>query len=185
MPLKTKTKSKARAEPSRFRHKSPESLVGDAGEIEETEDPGKRSLDWLISVFPLFSLEQIDSAHKESGGDAYKAAGILGAELVDPGDSPNSYGKKRSAHKKKKRVAASTGMVSGVIGKDHWRSVSSCSGRRRGWGDPMKAKEQPAVWAYSCEEAEEFLFSMLSSDSELGMGVVRDVLKASYTIELD
>ncbi|KAK8956208.1 hypothetical protein KSP40_PGU009724 [Platanthera guangdongensis] len=61
-------------------------------------------------------------------------------------------------------------MVSGVIGKDHWKSASSCNSRRRGWGDPMKAKEQQTVWAYSCEGAEEFLCSMLSNDSDLGMG---------------
>ncbi|KAK8966594.1 hypothetical protein KSP40_PGU021244 [Platanthera guangdongensis] len=101
-------------------------------------------------------LEKIDSAYQESGSDAYKAADILGAELVDPEESPNSYGKKRSAHKKKKWVATSTDMVSGVIGKDHWKSASSCSDRRRGWCDPMKAKEQRAVWAYSCEGAVEF-----------------------------
>ncbi|KAK8964313.1 hypothetical protein KSP40_PGU011287 [Platanthera guangdongensis] len=101
----------ADVKPSRFRHKSPESLVGDAGEIEEIEDPGKRSLHWVNSVFPLISLIQIDSTYQESGGDAYKAAGILGAELADPEESPNSYGKKRSVHKKKKRVAASTGSL--------------------------------------------------------------------------
>ncbi|KAK8964137.1 hypothetical protein KSP40_PGU003667 [Platanthera guangdongensis] len=131
---------------------------------------------WLNCIFPLLSIIQIDSAYQESGGDAYKSADSLGAKLVDPEESPNSYVKKRSAHKKKKRVAASTGMVSGVIGKDHWKSASSCSSRRRGCGDPMKAKEQLAVWAYSCEGAEEFLCSMLSSDSDLGGGVVRDVL---------
>ncbi|KAK8947566.1 hypothetical protein KSP40_PGU016525 [Platanthera guangdongensis] len=135
----------ADAKPSHFCHKSPESLVGDAGEIEETEDPGKRSLHLLNFFFPLLSLIQIDSAHQESGSDVYKAAGILRAELVDPEESSNSYGKKRSVHKKKKRVAASTGMVSGVIGKGHWKSASSCSGRRRSWGDPMKVKEQQAV----------------------------------------
>ncbi|KAK8969599.1 hypothetical protein KSP40_PGU007022 [Platanthera guangdongensis] len=152
----------ADAKPSHFCHKSPESLVEDAGEIEETEDPGKRSLHWLNSI---------DSTYQESGSNAYKTVGILGTELVDPEESPNSYGKKRSAHKKKKkRVVASTSMVSGVIGKDHWKSASSCSGKRRGWGDPMKAKEQQAVWAYSCEGAEEFRCSMLSSDSDLGMG---------------
>ncbi|KAK8937861.1 hypothetical protein KSP40_PGU019356 [Platanthera guangdongensis] len=132
----------ADAKPSHFCHKSPESLVGDAGEIEETEDPGKRSLHLLNSFFPLLSLIQIDSAYQESGNDAYKAAGILRAELVDPEESSNSYGKKRSTYKKKKkRVAASTGMVSGVIGKVHWKSTSSCSGRRRSWGNTMKAKE--------------------------------------------
>ncbi|KAK8956905.1 hypothetical protein KSP39_PZI000932 [Platanthera zijinensis] len=143
--------------------------VGDAREIEETEDPGKRSLDWLISVSPPLSLEQIDSTYQESGDDAYNDADILGAELVDPKESPNSYGKKRSVHKKK-RVVASTGIVSGVIGKDHWKSGPSCSGRRRGLGDPMKAKEQRAVWAYNCEGSEEFLCSMISSDSNPGMG---------------
>ncbi|KAK8963929.1 hypothetical protein KSP40_PGU014216 [Platanthera guangdongensis] len=78
------------AKPSRFRHKSLKSLVGDVREIEETEDPGKRSLHWLNSVFPLLSLIQIDSAYQESGGDAYKADDILGAELVDPEESPLS-----------------------------------------------------------------------------------------------
>ncbi|KAK8956205.1 hypothetical protein KSP40_PGU009723 [Platanthera guangdongensis] len=38
--------------------------------------------------FPLLSLIQIDSAYQESGDDAYKAADILGAELVEPEESP-------------------------------------------------------------------------------------------------
>lgn len=180
MPSKTKKKSKSTAELSRFRPKSPESLIGEVGEINETEDLGMRDLDWLISAFPRLSLDQIDSAYKESGEDAYKASGILGAELVDPEESPNISRKKRI---KKKRVAASTGMVSGVVTTDHWKSALSCNGRRRGWGDPVKEKER-AVWAYSGEEAEEFLCSMLSSDSELGMGVVRDVLsQCGYELE--
>ncbi|XP_020686230.1 SMR domain-containing protein At5g58720 [Dendrobium catenatum] len=173
-PSKTrKKKSKIKADPSPTYPNSPESVIVDAGAIEEIEDDGKRALDWLISAFPSLSLDQIDSAYKEAGGDAYKAAGILGAELVDPGENHGSTGKKRSAPKQK-RIAASTGMISGIIGKDYSKSASSCSGGR-GWVGPMEMKKR-AFYARSSEEAEEFLCSMLGSDSELGMGVVRDVL---------
>ncbi|XP_020583884.1 SMR domain-containing protein At5g58720 [Phalaenopsis equestris] len=169
-----KNKSKVKTDLSRTQPNSPASVITDAGGIEETKDDRKIGLDWLISAFPRLSVEQIESAYEEVGGDTYKAAGILGAELVDPGECPGSGGKKRSA-RKPKRIAASTGMISGVIGKHYSKSASACSAGRRGLGGPVEGKK-PAVCTYSSEEAEELLYSMLGGDSELGMGVVRDVL---------
>lgn len=169
-----KKKSKIKGDLSRTHPNSQEFLIVDAGEIEETDDDGKRGLDWLISAFPRLSLEQIGSAYEEARGDTYKAAGILGAELVEPGPSPGSAGKKRSP-RKHKRIAASTGLVSDIIGKEYSKSALACSGGERGWGGSIEAKKR-AVCACNSEEAEEFLCSMLGGDSELGMGVVRDVL---------
>ncbi|KAG0493943.1 hypothetical protein HPP92_004937 [Vanilla planifolia] len=182
-PSKTmKKKSKTMAKLSRcvippYCPMSSKSLIEASGEIgvEVEEHEKQRALDWLISAFPLLSLDQINSAHQVSGGDAYKAAGILGAELVDPGEKPGgSYGKKSRARRQKK-VVASTGIVSCVISKDYSRPGSACGDGRRCWSSSMEAKGR-TFCSHNSEEAEEFLYSMLGDDSQLGMGVVRDVL---------
>lgn len=143
-----------------------------------SDDDQKRALNWLIDAFTSVSVDQIASAYREAGGDPFKAAGILGAQLDDPAVGPaggreamgsgNGFGGSR----RHKRVAAATGMVSDVIGKGY-----SGGGRRN--KDRMVTNLQSKGCMnrmYNVEEAEQFLCSMLGDESELGMGVVRDVL---------
>ncbi|OAY82118.1 SMR domain-containing protein [Ananas comosus] len=153
--------------------KGDEGIGGEKAEGEERKD-----LDWLIDAFGSVSVDQIESVYREAGGDAYKAAGILGAHLEDPGEAPASSGGGcgrgdgggggggRRARRKPKRVAAATGMVSDVIGKSY-----SSPEEREGRAEEEKRRGDAEV-----EDAEQFLCSMLGDSSDLGMGVVRDVL---------
>lgn len=156
--------------------KGDEGVGGEKAEGEERKD-----LDWLIDAFGSVSVDQIESVYRDAGGDAYKAAGILGAHLEDPGEAPASSGGGccsgdgggggggRRARRKPKSVAAATGMVSDVLGKSYSSPVMVCGkGRRSGEGRAEEEKRR--------EDAEQFLCSMLGDSSDLGMGVVRDVL---------
>ncbi|RWW33789.1 hypothetical protein BHE74_00010195 [Ensete ventricosum] len=142
------------------------------------DDQQRRALKWLIDAFSSVAVDQIASAFREAGGDPFKAAGILGAQLDDPAVGPAGgreamgSGNGFAGSRKHKRVAAATGMVSDVIGKGY-----SGGGRRN--KDRILTHLQSKGRMnrmYSGEEAEQFLCSMLGDDSELGMGVVRDVL---------
>ncbi|PKA54453.1 hypothetical protein AXF42_Ash000286 [Apostasia shenzhenica] len=162
--------------------KSPKLEFGEDRETRDPEDEEQRALDWLIAAFPLISLEQINSARRVAGGDAYKAAGILSAELLDPGRSPGSAVVKRGA-RKAKRLTASTGMVSDVIGKDYLKPFLGCGSGKRDGGGQVEL-EGRAVLPYSSEEAEQFLCSMLGDGTEIGMGIVKDVLsQCGYNLE--
>lgn len=70
---------------------------------------------------------------------------------------------------KQKRLVAATGTVSTVIGKDYMKS----SQRKEASKLNFIGKK---VFAGDAEEAEQFLCAMLGEDTELGFGVVRDVL---------
>ncbi|EPS65979.1 hypothetical protein M569_08797, partial [Genlisea aurea] len=74
---------------------------------------------------------------------------------------------------KMKKVVASTGMVSSVLGKDYSRSI------------PKKYKlEDVHEDDKGREEAEQFLYSMLGSDTELSLALVGDVLcQCGYNID--
>ncbi|CAL9105831.1 unnamed protein product [Musa textilis] len=143
-----------------------------------SDDEQKRALNWLIDAFTSVSLDQIASAYREAGGDPFRAAGILGVQLDDPAVGPaggrqamgssNGFGGSR----RHKRVAAATGMVSDVIGKGY-----SGGGRRNKDRIVTNLQSKGCMnRMYNVEEAEQFLCSMLGDESELGMGVVRDVL---------
>ncbi|URE20863.1 hypothetical protein MUK42_11635 [Musa troglodytarum] len=143
-----------------------------------SDDEQKRALNWLIDAFTSVSLDQIASAYREAGGDPFRAAGILGAQLDDPAVGPaggrqamgsgNGFGGSR----RHKRVAAATGMVSDVIGKGY-----SGGGRRNKDRIVTNLQSKGCMnRMYNVEEAEQFLCSMLGDESELGMGIVRDVL---------
>ncbi|XP_074568437.1 SMR domain-containing protein At5g58720 [Curcuma longa] len=134
-------------------------------------DDAARALEWLIDAFSSsVSLDQIDSACREAGGDAFKAAGILGSQLDDPGEKLPE-GKRVGAVRKQKRAPASTGIVPDVIGKGYTGSVR----RSRDGGSNLQFKDGTKRM-YSVEEAEQFLCSMLGHMSEITMDVVRDVL---------
>ncbi|KAG1335108.1 SMR domain-containing protein [Cocos nucifera] len=150
-------------------------------ERREGEDEERKALDWLIDAFTSVSLDQVKSALRETGGDPYKAAGILGAQLEDPGEgsaaslATNGAKKGLGGSWKQKRVAAATGMVSDVIGKGYLKPLAFCGEGRRKSDGSLEGKGA-VKRLYGVEEAEEFLYSMLGESSELGMGVVKDVL---------
>ncbi|XP_026426984.1 SMR domain-containing protein At5g58720-like isoform X1 [Papaver somniferum] len=93
---------------------------------------------------------------------------------------------------KAKRVVATAGTVSGVIGKDYVRSSPLDKERGRGGGGGEQHYNSPK-WKNTCmvngvsvgnEEAEQFLFSMLGDGCDLSMAVVRDVFcQCGYDVE--
>jgi hypothetical protein len=146
----------------------------------------RRDLAWLLDAFASATIDQVDSAYRGAGGDAFLAAGILGATLDARPPDHGSAGRK-PCRKPKKVACAASGMVTDVIGKDYTRPAHSPVSV----GNPWKGKgalsasneckggaagEGHAGRNYSVEDAEQFLCSMLGDNSELGMGVVRDVL---------
>lgn len=165
--------------------------------LEEDDEERRQTLDidWLMGAFSSVSLDDIASAYAEAGLDAFKAAGILGAQLEDPGEAAaaeevvieekkrrqQQQQKKRiDEERKQKRVAASSGMVANVIGKGYAKRGSNCGGGG-GREGKREVNEGYVNWngkgrVYTVEEGEEFLCSMLGDNSELGMGVVKDVL---------
>ncbi|RCV23544.1 hypothetical protein SETIT_5G014800v2 [Setaria italica] len=161
----------------------------------------RRDLAWLLDAFASATIDQVDSAYREAGGDPFLAAGILGStqdtqppqppqpapQPPPPPDlSPHSGSGGRKAGRRPKRVAvAATGMVADVIGKDYTRSATPPVSAPSAWkGRDGEKDGGPAGRKYSVEEAEQFLCSMLGDNSELGMGVVRDVLgQYGYDVE--
>ncbi|KAK3163250.1 hypothetical protein QOZ80_1AG0001250 [Eleusine coracana subsp. coracana] len=164
----------------------------------------RRDLAWLLDAFSTATIDQVDTAYCEAGGDAFLAAGILGSTLdaqprprppppPDPAPRDGSGGKK-ACRKPKKLACAASGMVADVIGKEYIRpapspmSVTNAWKGRDGLGATNEWKggggEGDGARKYSVEEAEQFLCAMLGDNSELGMGVVRDVLGMSgYDVE--
>jgi hypothetical protein len=160
----------------------------------------RRDLAWLLDAFASATIDQVESAYREAGGDPFLAAGILGStqdtqppqppqpapQPPPPPDlSPRSGSGGRKAGRRPKRVAvAATGMVADVIGKDYTRPTATATTTTPPVTapSPWKGRDDggPAGCKYSAEEAEQFLCSMLGDNFELGMGVVRDVLGESF-----
>ncbi|KAJ0989274.1 hypothetical protein J5N97_007630 [Dioscorea zingiberensis] len=136
-----------------------------AEEKPKDECEEKRALDRLSETFASLSMDRITLAYREAGGDSCKAAEILGAQLESAGR--NRVVEKKGLGQRRRRVVASSGMVSDVIGKDYSKHVGNGDQGRKGVVDKR---------IYRFEEAEQFLCSMLGWDDELGMGVVKDVL---------
>ncbi|KAG2594773.1 hypothetical protein PVAP13_5KG017800 [Panicum virgatum] len=162
----------------------------------------RRDLAWLLDAFASATIDQVESAYREAGGDPFLAAGILGAtqdtqppqppqpapQPPPPPDlSPRSGSGGRKAGRRPKRVAvAATGMVADVIGKDYTRPATTPVSAPNAWKSRDQERDGGGSSArkYSVEEAEQFLCSMLGDNSELGMGVVRDVLgQYGYDVE--
>ncbi|RLN23134.1 SMR domain-containing protein [Panicum miliaceum] len=161
----------------------------------------RRDLAWLLDAFASATIDQVDSAYREAGGDPFLAAGILGStqdtqppqppqpapQPPPPPDlSPRSGSGGRKAGRRPKRVAvAATGMVADVIGKDYTRPATPPVSAPNAWkGRDPERDGGSGARKYSVEEAEQFLCSMLGENSELGMGVVRDVLgQYGYDVE--
>ncbi|RLM91586.1 SMR domain-containing protein [Panicum miliaceum] len=161
----------------------------------------RRDLAWLLDAFASATIDQVDSAYREAGGDPFLAAGILGStqdtqppqppqpapQPPPPPDlSPRSGSGGRKAGRRPKRVAvAATGMVADVIGNDYTRPATPPVSAPNAWKVRDQERDSGSgACKYSVEEAEQFLCSMLGDNSELGMGVVRDVLgQYGYDVE--
>ncbi|KAL6200330.1 hypothetical protein ACLB2K_030112 [Fragaria x ananassa] len=95
-----------------------------------------------------------------SGSDTGSTSGSGSSEGFESGCVQNLVSER--CRNKQKRVIASAGMVSNVLGKEYVRSRMT---------KPSGSKTGDAVEE---EEAEQFLCSMLGDDSELNMAVIRD-----------
>nr|CAB3471682.1 unnamed protein product [Digitaria exilis] len=160
----------------------------------------RRDFAWLLDAFASATIDQVDSAYREAGGDPFLAAGILAStqdtqppQPPQPAPQPppppdlslRSGSGGRKAGRRPKRVAvAATGMVADVIGKDYTRPATPVSAPNAWKSRDGEKGGGPGGHKYSVEEAEQFLCSMLGDNSDLGMGVVRDVLgQYGYDVE--
>ncbi|THG08400.1 hypothetical protein TEA_015300 [Camellia sinensis var. sinensis] len=172
----------------------PTNQVGVKGAAREGESEERRVVKSLMESFTSVSIEEASSAYREANGDPSKAAEILG-ELLEIADdqatscsgSSSSLGPSSAevfmdancggsgvrgrgfrGTNKQKKVIASTGTVSTILGKEYVRS----SPRK----DVYKPLKGYAYGPANKGDAEQFLCSMLGDDCELSMAVVRDVL---------
>ncbi|CAL5386435.1 unnamed protein product [Camellia sinensis] len=180
----------------------PTNQVGVKGAAREGESEERRVVKSLMESFTSVSIEEASSAYREANGDPSKAAEILG-ELLEIADdqatscsgSSSSLGPSSAevfmdancggsgvrgrgfrGTNKQKKVIASTGTVSTILGKEYVRS----SPRK----DSYKPLKGYAYGPANKGDAEQFLCSMLGDDCELSMAVVRDVLcQCGYDVE--
>ncbi|KAF7035915.1 hypothetical protein CFC21_046698 [Triticum aestivum] len=172
----------------------------------------RRDLAWLLEAFGSATIDQVDSAYREAGGDPFLAAGILGStqDMQPPPPPPpdlspraGSAGR-RPARRPRKLPVAVSGIVADVIGKGYSRPATPpvSATERSGWkgkGKDMDGESVSNGWnderngeresgggdpTLNVEEAEQFLCSMLGDHSQLSMGVVKDVLgQSGYDVE--
>ncbi|KAL0289066.1 UNVERIFIED_CONTAM: SMR domain-containing protein [Sesamum angustifolium] len=172
------------------------------GKIADEKEQG--ILKNLLEGFASVSVEEAASTYREAASDLSKAAEIPTTSAVleeqsatcssssrnyDAGSSSSSNAsevfvvannflqdgfKQKSKHKLKK-VVASAGTVSTVLGKDYVRSIpKKVSSKMKGFREENWSKE----------EAEQFLCSMLGDDCELSLAVVSDVLcQCDYNLD--
>ncbi|XVF19866.1 hypothetical protein REPUB_Repub11eG0147900 [Reevesia pubescens] len=123
--------------------------------------------------YPEPSTSSISSGSSSSGSSG---SGSFGSGFAETGcvQNPNSGRGRCRGGKQQKRVVASTGTISTVIGKAYARTSP--------WRDSAAAAA--ARSSLVKEEAEQFLCSMLGDECELSMAVVRDVLcQCGYNVE--
>lgn len=166
------------------------------------ENP-KIVIDALLEAFSLASIREATAAYKEADGDVNKAGVILAAGsfenvsssgsssyVADDSSSMSSgsggYGMDCSSTSsdgfkdlmqfrgKEKKLVASTGMVSTVIGRDY--VTNNCKKSGSGVGDYKGKVLNGKKAVVDREEAEQFLCSMLGDEPGLSLAVVRDVL---------
>ncbi|KAL7081994.1 hypothetical protein ACP275_14G073300 [Erythranthe tilingii] len=178
------------------KNKSRVSRKGNTENHAQTADQKEqRALKNLLEVFVTLSVEEVSSAYREAKGDESKAAEILvkveamedlsttcssSSGNYDVGSSSSSnasdvFGYEFKQKNKSKKVVASAGTVSAMLGKDYVRSVSKKgSSKLKGFHEE----------SWSKEEAEQFLCSMLGDDCELSLALVSDVLcQCGYNID--
>ncbi|XP_027111121.2 SMR domain-containing protein At5g58720-like [Coffea arabica] len=172
------------------------------------EEEKHKVVESLVEAFGTISVEEAEAAYNEAKGDVNKAAEILGDLYVKEsstedqstscssssgnfastssgsGSSGSSSASEvfaeanvvcpngvRNQKGRQKKVVAAAGIVSTVLGKDYVRSVT-------------KKSSSKSKGSWNKEDVEQFLFSMLGEDCELGMPVVSDVLcGCGYDVE--
>ncbi|MED6191678.1 hypothetical protein PIB30_002485 [Stylosanthes scabra] len=170
-------------------------------EEQPQQEPGENKitvLDDLVNSFNLSSMEEEDpekdSEISRNKGLMYEpslvcsssalsssSGGIGGSDLGSTSGSSDGFvdvgygedmGSFKGNSRQKKKVIAATGTVSTVIGKEYVRRNKNKN----------KGFENNGV--VDKDKAEQFLCSMLGDDSDLNLGVVRDVLcQCGYNIE--
>ncbi|KAG9454003.1 hypothetical protein H6P81_006907 [Aristolochia fimbriata] len=140
---------------------------------ERRGDEVNAQADLVGGDFPLLCRDEVVS---ESGSsDGHRVLEGSGDEK----SRENLLGSFRRS-RKQKIVAASAGMVSNFLSKDYVRPSAKNEGRNIGRSN-LKGNTRLLL---TNEEAEEFLCSMLGNESEIHMGVVRDVLcHCGYDVE--
>lgn len=177
----------------------------------QTEDETRVLAALLDAFHPFYSLQEIASAYCRAGSDLKKAGDILcqlqkgNSSVVHPENdngmntlqlegSFSEDNAKYSNHtrgSKTKKLSATVGSVSTILGKAYTRSTSSKKEMVEAT-KPLKLEVRaPSVdelqtGTVQLEEqldkkgAEEFLFSMLGDDFKISMDVVREVLGNHY-----
>lgn len=158
------------------------------------ESEQQKMINSLVEVFSYVTIEEVEAVFKEVNGDPNKAAEILSGlpdnseafqascsssnksfgldsnsseGFVESNSSSDSFSSRSSRGNRGRKLVATTGTVSTLIGKDYVPSSSRKEAvKEKGYGGAK----------VNIEEAEQFLCSMLGDDCELSMGVVRDVL---------
>ncbi|GER28072.1 smr (Small MutS Related) domain-containing protein [Striga asiatica] len=142
---------------------------------EANSDPNKAA-EIILTKSVAQEPDQITTCSSSSG---YCDVGSSSSSTVSEvlGDPSNFVqdGFKQKGKPKSKKVIASAGTVSTVLGKDYVRSIpKKGSSKLNGFHEERWCKD----------EAEQFLCSMLGDDSELSLAVVSDVLsQCGYNID--
>ncbi|GAB4859951.1 hypothetical protein Ancab_011430 [Ancistrocladus abbreviatus] len=185
------TNSKRKKRRSRPAKKVDSCSAGNSGSGREAQN---LTIGNITEAFSTVSVEEAKSGYKEANEDCSEAASevlsafsdngevhttcssssgssILGLSssegYKESGSLNNGVGRRGCKGSRAKRMVATTGTVSTVLGKDYLGARSSKESiKQRGL-----CKEK-----FNVEEAEQFLCSILGDGCELGMAVVRDVL---------
>ncbi|XP_020240448.1 SMR domain-containing protein At5g58720 isoform X2 [Cajanus cajan] len=168
-------------------------VVDNGNEEEKTKE---RVLEALVEAFALSSVKEASIAYDIARGDPNKASEILRKGFVDRSEDSFSCSSSSSCSgggsmgselgskgegdlgcfkggRQKKKVVASTGTVSTVLGKEYVRRDNVRDKGFSGNGG-----------VFDMEEAEQFLCSMLGNDCDLNLAIVRDVFcQCGYDIE--
>ncbi|KAK7387232.1 hypothetical protein VNO78_27863 [Psophocarpus tetragonolobus] len=126
--------------------------------------------------FSCFSYGSSSSSSSSSGGSSGGGSSFSGMELgskeVEQNGREDVVMGRSKGVKQKKKVVASTGTVSTVLGKEY---VGRNSRRNKGFSSND---------VFDREEAEQFLCSMLGDGCDLNLAIVKDVLcQCGYDIE--
>ncbi|KAH6836642.1 hypothetical protein C2S53_005261 [Perilla frutescens var. hirtella] len=161
----TRRKKKSRV----ARNGNAETRAERAGENEQ------KALKIVGESFASMSVGEAVTAHRGGAGRApTRAAKVPGKDIFGVGNGflQDDFQKNKP---KTKRVVATAGTVSTMLGKDYVRSLP-----KKGVSKMNGFFEQ----SWSKEEAEQFLCSMLGDDCELSLAVVSDVLcQCGYNLD--
>lgn len=145
--------------------------------IDEDDAAAAEIIANLTETASSSSANLYDDAAEIFGNLTETASSSSGSSGLSNCDGYNrTMGGKISKGGRGNKLIAATGMVSTVLGKDYVPTSSRKRGFSKGKGS--------GDGGVSHEEAEQFLFSMLSDDCELGMDLVKDVLcQSAYDVE--